>query len=166
MHINSSNGHEGIFHFWENIIKMNQNVEYLEMMSESSIVFIIWITNDMEIAWDDHNTPIEALQNVITWMKHTCLAYVYDKRIIEGNIHDTLYKDVRYAFGMTISNAFKAENTFSMFCGGYGFINPLRAKFFRGNINIYLHFMSLLHIDLTQVLQMLPQVRPGPTYSA
>ena len=45
-------------------------------------------------------------------------------------------------------------------------LNPLHAKFFRGNINIYLHFMSLLHIDLTQVLKMLPQVRPGPTYSA
>ena len=44
-------------------------------------------------------------------------------------------------------------------------INPLRAKFFRGNINIYLHFMSLLHIDMAQVLKILPQVRPGPTYS-
>ena len=39
-------------------------------------------------------------------------------------------------------------------------INPLRAKFFRGNINMYLHFMSFLHIDLTQVLKILPQVRP------
>ena len=28
---------------------------------------------------------------------------------------------------------------------------PLRAKFFRGNINIYLHFMSFLHIDLTLI---------------
>ena len=44
-------------------------------------------------------------------------------------------------------------------------VNPLRAKFFRGNINIYLHFMSLLHIDMTEVLKILPQVRPGPTYS-
>ena len=44
-------------------------------------------------------------------------------------------------------------------------INPLRAKFFRGNINIYLHFMSFLHIDMTQVLKILPQVREGPTYS-
>ena len=44
-------------------------------------------------------------------------------------------------------------------------VNPLHAKFFRGNINIYLHFMSLLHIDKTQVLKILPQVRPGPTYS-
>ena len=35
-------------------------------------------------------------------------------------------------------------------------LNPLRAKFFRGNINIYLHFMSLLHIDMTQVLKILP----------
>ena len=45
------------------------------------------------------------------------------------------------------------------------YINPLRAKFWRGNINVYLHFKSLLHIDLTQVLKILPQVRPGPTYS-
>ena len=30
---------------------------------------------------------------------------------------------------------------------------------------MYLHFMSLLHIDMTQVLKILPQVRPGPTYS-
>ena len=44
-------------------------------------------------------------------------------------------------------------------------INSLHAKFFRGNINIYLHFVSLLHIDTTQVLKILPQVRLGPTYS-
>ena len=42
-------------------------------------------------------------------------------------------------------------------------IHPLRAKFFRGIINIYLHFMSLLHIDMT--LKILPHVRPGPTYT-
>ena len=46
------------------------------------------------------------------------------------------------------------------------YINPLRAKYFGGNINIYLHFMSFLHIDSTQVLKILPQGRPGPTYSA
>ena len=45
-------------------------------------------------------------------------------------------------------------------------INHLRAKFFRGNINIYLHFMSSLHIDTTHVFKILSQVRPGPTYSA
>ena len=44
-------------------------------------------------------------------------------------------------------------------------INPLRAKFFRGNINIYLQFVSFILIDLTQVLKILPQVREGPTYS-
>ena len=33
-------------------------------------------------------------------------------------------------------------------------------NFFWGNINTYLHFMSFLHIDLTQVLKILPQVRP------
>ena len=44
-------------------------------------------------------------------------------------------------------------------------INPLRAKFFRGNINIYLHFVLFLHIDATQVVEILPQIRQEPTYS-
>ena len=44
-------------------------------------------------------------------------------------------------------------------------VNPLRAKFFTGNINIYLHFMSFPHTDLTQVPKILPQIREGPTYS-
>ena len=43
--------------------------------------------------------------------------------------------------------------------------NPLRAKFFRGNINVYLHFVPLLHIDMTQVVEILPQIRQEPTYS-
>ena len=43
--------------------------------------------------------------------------------------------------------------------------NPLRAKFFRENINIYLHFVSFLHIDMTQVVEILPQIRQEPTYS-
>ena len=34
--------------------------------------------------------------------------------------------------------------------------NPLRAKLYWGNINIYLHFMSLLHINMTQVVKILP----------
>ena len=44
-------------------------------------------------------------------------------------------------------------------------INPLRAKFFRENMNIYLHFVSFLHIDTTQVVEILPQIRQQPTYS-
>ena len=44
-------------------------------------------------------------------------------------------------------------------------INPLRANFFRGNINIYLHFVSFLHIDTTQVVEILPQIRQEPTSS-
>ena len=44
-------------------------------------------------------------------------------------------------------------------------VNPLHAKFFRGNINIYLHFMLLLYIDMAQVLKIRRQVRPEPTYS-
>ena len=44
-------------------------------------------------------------------------------------------------------------------------LNPLHAKFFRGNMNIYLHFMPLFHIDMTQIVEIHPHVRPGPAYS-
>ena len=44
-------------------------------------------------------------------------------------------------------------------------LNPLRAKFFRGNINIYLYFVSFLHIDGTQVVEIFPQIRQESTYS-
>ena len=44
-------------------------------------------------------------------------------------------------------------------------LHPLRAKFFRENINIYLHFVSYLHIDMTQVAEILPQIGQGLTYS-
>ena len=53
----------------------------------------------------------------------------------------------------------------SLECNYFCDSNPLRAKFFRGNISIYLHFMSLLPIDMAHVLKILPQVKPGPTYS-
>ena len=44
-------------------------------------------------------------------------------------------------------------------------VNPLRAEFFRGNINICLYFVSFLHIDTTQVVEILPQISQEPAYS-
>ena len=44
-------------------------------------------------------------------------------------------------------------------------VKPLHAKFFSGNKNIYVHFMALLHIDMTQVVQISPHIREGLTYS-
>ena len=44
-------------------------------------------------------------------------------------------------------------------------LNPLRANFFRGNINIYLHFLSFLHTDKTQVVEIPLWVRQWPAYS-
>ena len=40
-------------------------------------------------------------------------------------------------------------------------VNPLHCdvKFFRVNENIYSHFMSFLHIDMTQIVEIFPQVR-------
>ena len=40
-----------------------------------------------------------------------------------------------------------------------------RAKFSRGNKNICLHFMSFLHIDRAQVVEILTQVIQESTYS-
>ena len=42
---------------------------------------------------------------------------------------------------------------------------PLRAKIFRGNINIYLHFVSFRHIDVTQVVEIIPQIKQDPISS-
>ena len=39
------------------------------------------------------------------------------------------------------------------------YINPLHAKFFRGKKNVFLHYVSLLHIDIIQVVEILPYVR-------
>ena len=36
---------------------------------------------------------------------------------------------------------------------------------FRGNKIMYLHFISFLHIDMMQVVEIFPQVKPGHTYS-
>ena len=36
------------------------------------------------------------------------------------------------------------------------YFNPLHAKFLRENINMYLHFMSFLHTDKTQVAEIPP----------
>ena len=44
-------------------------------------------------------------------------------------------------------------------------LNPLRAKFLRENINNYLHFMSFLHTNKTHVVEIPPRVRQGPAYS-
>ena len=44
-------------------------------------------------------------------------------------------------------------------------LNTLRAKFFRGNKNIYLHLMSFVNTDMTQVVEIFPQVRQELIYS-
>ena len=43
-------------------------------------------------------------------------------------------------------------------------INPLRAKFFRRNLKIYLHFVSFRHIDTTQVVVIFPFSNKTGTY--
>ena len=38
-------------------------------------------------------------------------------------------------------------------------------NFSEGTWNMYLHFMSFHHIDVTQLVEILPQIRQEPTYS-
>ena len=40
-------------------------------------------------------------------------------------------------------------------------INSLRDKFFRGNINTYLHFMPFLHTEMLKIIEILSRMRPG-----
>ena len=42
--------------------------------------------------------------------------------------------------------------------------NPLRTKVFRGNKVLYFHFMSFLHIDMRQVVEIISQVRHELTH--
>ena len=45
----------------------------------------------------------------------------------------------------------------------FGGVNPLHAKFFRENKNMHLHFMSFLHNNKTQVVEIPPQDKDLPT---
>ena len=65
---------------------------------------------------------------------------------------------------LPIEHCFLSDSTTSHFHCPL-LIKPLRAKFFRGNINIYLYFVSFFHTDATQVFEILPQIRQEPTYS-
>ena len=57
--------------------------------------------------------------------------------------------------GFPSQRASNAEGVFISWLH-YDSINPLRAKFFRGNITIHLYSVSFLHIDMTQVLKIVP----------
>ena len=65
----------------------------------------------------------------------------------------------------SLSHLNKIEIVFLKWHPDFPGVNPLRAKFFRGSINIYLYFVSFLHIDTTQVVEILPQIRQEPTFS-
>ena len=54
--------------------------------------------------------------------------------------------------------------SFSMIWNDISLFTPLRAKFFRVIQNLYLHFMSYLHIDMTQVVEILPREWAGLAY--
>ena len=91
------------------------------------------------------------------WTKFSCLSFVLCSK--------SCYIRPRYVASVEY-DVMAWEHILMSQHGNIGwYLNPLCANFFRGCINIYLHFMSLLQTNMTQVLTILPQVRPGLAYS-
>ena len=88
---------------------------------------------------------VTGIGNPSLWKTRTCLCYTMN----------TMAADVL----APCVPQFSPYASFSSSSVNMSLFNPLHAKFFRVNINIYLHFMSFLHIDMTQVLKILTQVR-------
>ena len=89
------------------------------------------------------------LQYIIRWlhMQVTWLQHVYSAISQCHYLH--VYKFYSRYHKILLKNTQSLSHDDS---GCVRHFNSLRAKFCRGNINIYLHFMSWLHIDMTQVL--------------
>ena len=115
-----------------------------------------------------HNYPI------MTWIsqpqQQKGWSLIKMAAILQDNIFQWIYLKENVSIFIEIV-FFKVQFTISQHWFSWWFdteqthFNYLCAKFWRGNINIYLHLMSSLHIDMTRVLTILPQVKPGPTYS-
>ena len=87
------------------------------------------------------------------WLNITGVLWHSLKGRNTGNAHKSYYYD-------------RFENyTLKFKATSHQEVNPLHAKFFKGNKKIYLHFMSFFHIDMAQVVEILPQVWQELTYS-
>ena len=99
------------------------------------------------------------------WGTTGLLSYLYVICLISRSLRSRWVRSANKKPGSSSSFTFLTQNPPSQSRSVTSFINPLHAKFCRENINMYLHFMSLRHIDMTQVLKILPHVRPRPTYA-
>ena len=82
------------------------------------------------------------------------------------NVYELGHRWFRKWFVACLVSSHCLNHCWLLSIGKFGnFSNILRAKFFKRNRNIYLHFMLLPHIDMTQVVEILPHVRQGLTYS-
>ena len=112
---------------------------------------IPWLFPSLEFPWlfPDRWTPCRFLAIGII-LNSNSWATTYEKRI---NQHSINWIFLQYQFVIR-QQAITWAN-----------VNPLHAKFFRVNINIYLYFVSFLHTNKTQVAEIPPRVRQGPAYS-
>ena len=92
---------------------------------------------------------LQCITPFMEFVHHLCLC-----------ILGTLWWSINYLAGMRPSPRWETIGSICyLFKGTCKQFNPLRSKFLRGNIRIYLHFMSFLLINKTQVVEFLPQVR-------
>ena len=104
----------------------------------SHVLFILSAIDSLGIS-DADQTPCESVVSAVSSDDESGFEDTFTETIDEG----TLYPCV----------------------GVFHHINKTIFKYeYRVNINIYLHFVSFLHIDKTQVVEILSQVRQEPTY--
>ena len=72
-----------------------------------------------------------------------------------------------FCFGINVSMTTEQYNSLgllSIFYSVCAILTLYVLNFFGENINIYLHIMSFLHINKTQVVEIPPRVKQGPAY--
>ena len=115
--------------------------------------FVVWVWCDLYPNDTQRRTKFRCLLQIIDCIPNR------DKVVEKDDMARILYMaQFRWNGKWYFANQFNLSSHVCTF-------NPLRARFVRGGKNIYLHFMSFLRIDMPQVVEIITQVRQGPTYS-
>ena len=158
---------------WENNSEL---VCWLYQNSQRWCVLMIWCTVDLWYLVDE----VGVYLNNVTIFPHISI-HLQISCLLQRDTPHTYMRPVTLHFDpLNLATKIQDSSWCQLFCYWWhhrlssytgiawlraSCLNPLCAKFFRGNINIYLHFVSFLHIDATQVFEILPQIRQEPTYS-
>ena len=110
-----------------------------------------------------HQTSWSLLVQVMAPIHFISYCWIFVKWTLGNKLNEILFEIHQFLCEKMHLKMLSAK--WCPFCSGLIMLTLYVLNFFRGNINIYLHSMSFLHIDMTQVVEILPQIRQGPTYS-